>query len=145
MVMDYEFFKSHMPQSDNLDLIVLKGHLLIEHCINQFIRHYFQDDSFFQERSFTFMVKFNIVRALVHPFNADVYNFVEKINELRNKIAHNLDYPGLTDKVDYLINHFGKDAHNAIDDSTRHEYLKYVFVFTCGSLAGALQEFLDAR
>jgi len=79
-------------EKDSLLEIVLKGHIFIESLLNSILREYFPSPKFFDEARLGFYQKLKLVRAKHwREQNNDIWVLVEKINKLRNDMAHGLD------------------------------------------------------
>lgn len=106
---DRDRFKKYFPKTDDITLIVLKGHLLLEEQLNGLVEVMVRSpEVLFQgERLFTFYQKIRLVESLLGKSNTNsdsIWLNIEKINEIRNKLAHKLDIPELEDKIDKFIN-----------------------------------------
>jgi len=102
----YTKFSTHLPDSDDLTLIVLKGHLLIEEEINSLLAQELKDsDSLFKARP-SFSIKIAILRAVFGKKRASQLNInaIDKLNTLRNDMAHNLSSSKLDKKLEAFIN-----------------------------------------
>ena len=84
-------FRRLMPGND-LTLIILKGHLLVEEQMDKFIEASLGDaGEAFSTLKLSFSRKLEFARQLHRPKEpfASVWNEVKELNDLRNKIAHN--------------------------------------------------------
>lgn len=79
------------------EFIILKGHILIEYCLNCYLESISRSDKAnFFDRSYSFNRKLNLYRHF-SPINCRklaVIKSLKLINEERNRIAHNLVYKG---------------------------------------------------
>lgn len=84
-------FKKYMDdtESDDFLVIVLKGHLYVEHELTELIKMFLENEEYFKIH--TFKSKLDLARALGVIKN-DWYPSLNKLNNLRNKYAHNLFY-----------------------------------------------------
>lgn len=102
----WQYFYDHLPDSDGLTLIVLKGHLLIEEEINETLSVLVKDPQPLFKEKLPFSHRLAVLRALLGPVlsNAHGIDSVAKLNIIRNKMAHNL----VPRKLDEAINEFIK-------------------------------------
>jgi hypothetical protein len=90
-----ERFRAHLPETKEIALIVLKGHLLVEELINDLLEEELPNPITLRRGRFTFFQRLLILDALI-PWNtlelrADALSLVEKLNTLRNRLAHHLE------------------------------------------------------
>ena len=99
---DEEKFKRCFPETDDLLAIVLRGHLLVEEYIDRLNRHCFHYPEYYEQANFSFIKKLLLAKAQVllpHPDRDGFFGTIEKLNELRNNLAHNLESPKIEDKI----------------------------------------------
>ncbi|WP_376694484.1 hypothetical protein [Wenzhouxiangella sp. EGI_FJ10409] len=131
--------KRHLPRGDDLTLIVLKGHLLVEEQINGLIGDNVIDEKPLERARLTFAQRIALVRALVPPSRVSSLKLdaTEKLNSLRNELAHNLSSEKIEKKVIRFL--------ESIEDSDvkelpfrRHtpERLRFGIVTLCATLTG---------
>ncbi len=100
-------FDKHMPYNGDYNLSILKGHLLVQERLWNILKrrlpnHDVLADKKIQLEFYTLML---FVKALVPNDEVELNNAawiwkaVTELNTLRNKIAHNLEYSGLRDKM----------------------------------------------
>jgi hypothetical protein len=98
-------FRRHFPRrSNDLTLVVLKGHLLLEEIVNRLLSALLREPKAIEGANLRFHQKLCLIRALLPKGRGDrLYNAAEKLNTLRNKLAHHLDYPEIEAQVrDFL-------------------------------------------
>jgi len=89
-----ELFIKHFSElPDELSLIVLKGHLLVERHLTSIISHYAQPSADIAEVGLRFRQRVALAKALVPSFffPREFWNFVNLLNDLRNDLAHQLE------------------------------------------------------
>jgi hypothetical protein len=113
----YERYMRLMP-ADDLTLIVLKGHLLVEEQMNKFIEACMMDEAaeVFAKLKLSFRWKLRFARKLHRPKAgypsagdtfASVWKAVDELNNLRNDIAHNAEVNGLEQRCAEFVNKRG--------------------------------------
>ena len=91
-----ELFNKHFSEfPDDLTLIVLKGHLLVERSLTAIISHYAQPSADLASVGLRFYQKVALAKALVPSFififPLEFWSFVDLLNQLRNDLAHQLE------------------------------------------------------
>jgi hypothetical protein len=79
-------------ESDDEALIVLKGHLVLEERLTAVIEKFVFHPEHLEKARLSFAQKVNIARCLSLDESANaMWDLIEKINALRNKLSHSLD------------------------------------------------------
>jgi hypothetical protein len=82
-----------MPKTDDVELIVLKGHLLVERVLNDLADAVLPNPKFLPDK-LSFYQLAHIVRAAVPQRSDDpCWELIIKLNTLRNDLAHKLESP----------------------------------------------------
>jgi len=111
----------------DVDLLVLKGHLLVEVFLTSLIEHYCWRPQFLKDAGLSFFNKAKLARCFViHPMTDDeIWNNVELLNRLRNEIAHTWKgnkREGLIRKfLDYRARQHNKSGPRSINLSTNEK------------------------
>lgn len=98
-------FMTHMPDNSDLDLIILKGHLLIEEQLRAIVKERIRghDALELNNNNWSFYHVSHLAEALCHQEEeAVLWKCIAKLNRIRNDMAHNLEPKGLADRVDDL-------------------------------------------
>jgi hypothetical protein len=117
-------FERHFPKrSNDLTLVVLKGHLLLEQGINRLLTALLRFPEEIERANLHFYQKLCLIRAL-NPIQlsvgaadllraaggdpkavgaTDLLDVVEKLNTLRNRLAHHLDHPEIELRVKEIL------------------------------------------
>jgi len=97
----------HLPETDDLSLLALKGHLLIEEVLNDLIKNRCKNPQAIQGIEMPFNTKAKLSRALwgsEHPngffLEEGFWNRVDALNALRNAFVHNLESPKIQQRLD---------------------------------------------
>lgn len=144
-VKDWERIEAHYPDGADLNLQVLKGHLLVEELLRQiFDLLLAYPDALKGERGTSFECHqvICLVEAIT-PHSRDeawVWNAAKRLNNLRNDLAHNLEPKALDQKVQALIAFVTRD--NAVVKSILERLgtpdgmeFKAVILAMCGCLS----------
>jgi hypothetical protein len=97
---------NHLPSND-LTLIVLKGHLLIEEQLVSLIEGKMKHPAALGTRM-SFSHRLRLAKAMFYQQeNAWVWTSIDKLNEVRNHLAHNVEATNLDVKGNDFINSIG--------------------------------------
>jgi len=131
--------KKHIPRSRNLELVILKCHLLIEYMLDEFIDLMAPTEGALKNDKFGFKQKVIIIHMLGFPWDPTTLPSIELFNQIRNQIAHNLEIN--RKKIDELIrlNTEGPYPKQDINDIDRIRALKSITSFICGCILGSIE------
>lgn len=139
----FQRFRKHFPRTGDLTLIVLKGHLLIEEEINDLLIHLTKNIKHLDKADVTCYQKICLVESLLlsGSIKGTCFETIEKINSLRNKIAHKLEPNALEAKVRNVINCMFPDIKDDLTDTDKQiNYLKIVFGTLIGQLSSIVKK-----
>lgn len=93
-------YRGMLPKTDDVSLIVLKGHLIIEEMLFAVaVSHCCVPDEF-EKAKLTFAQLLHVVKALVRlPIGSNVWPAMVLLNGLRNSLVHNLEPKELDKKI----------------------------------------------
>lgn len=99
-------FAEHLPKDGNAELSLLKTHLLIEELLNLAIERNMKRPDFLQKSQLQFEKKLVLTQGFLvgHSESEWVWKAITKLNEARNKLAHNLDKELVEKKLESFIN-----------------------------------------
>ncbi len=140
-------FRRHLPRSNNLTLIVLKGHLLVEELVNRFVTVLPPSPDALPS-DLTCYQRIRLLRALLQqsPFD-DILGRIEKLNALRNKFGHNLEPVQIESQIEAFVRLF-EEPGTLIPEQQRAPMarrLKSSISFLCGELYGTLQGYVATQ
>ncbi len=141
-------FKKHMPRSNDLTLIILKGHLLIEQEMNDIINSSLIYPKALLEARLTFSQRLALLKSLYGVTGVDyAYDIIEQLNILRNKLVHNLEINDLQKNIIKFVQDIEKltNPESDIQNSkiTLEKRLASSMAFLCGIMCG-LREGLNS-
>jgi hypothetical protein len=100
----------HLPRSDDLTLVALKGHLLIEELLDEIIWAHCKSPESLEEVEIRFPAKIKLVLALTGTRElSKIWSLCEKLNSLRNSLAHKIEHPATQKKLNAFFAGFGND------------------------------------
>lgn len=84
-------YLEHMPEGNDLILIVLKGHLLIEQLLEQIIQTVVAHGAVLANHRFQFSQKVPLARSMAWSQRDNkLWDFIVALNTYRNDVAHSL-------------------------------------------------------
>jgi len=97
-------YDKHMPDVDDVSLIVLKGHLLIEEMLLELAVLIVEQPKHLHEANLSFHKLACIVRALIAEKPDDKrWELILDINSLRNQLAHKLEPHDLDRRIAKIL------------------------------------------
>lgn len=102
---DIKRLAKHLPiDSADVSLLILKGHLLLEELLNEYLESKLPRPEHLEEARLTFFQRVAITRAL-EPLGPNdwVWSALAKLNTARNAFAHNLEPPNAEAKRNEFI------------------------------------------
>ena len=130
-------YDKHMPDTDDLSLIVLKGHLLIEEMLIDIRDKLLPHAEYLDSVNIGFNQLLHIIRSAIDSkHDHKSWDLIIEFNRLRNKLIHNLEPPKLKILLTQLFNlysetqpsdeiHFDKSREVELDTA---EHLKHVVI-----------------
>jgi hypothetical protein len=86
--------EKHLKDIDEIEIILLKGHLILEQILNEMLMIYIQDESDLDKLNLSFSRKLDLLSALMNGQKVSIFEFqqLREINRIRNRLAHVLDF-----------------------------------------------------
>jgi hypothetical protein len=83
---------AEMPRVNDLTLVAIKGHLIIERIINGIITSHCQSPQYIDRARLSFSQLAYIAQSLiVIPDHKEIFPAIHNLNKLRNTLAHSID------------------------------------------------------
>ena len=134
-----EFVIEHLAKCNNIELVILKGHVLIEYMLNHFIDKATNDNIDFENTRFSFSQK-NYLFELLGDNIKELHDEINLVNKLRNDIAHRLTYNN--QHLSTLLSNVGR-KYNKITELQKDNQLMLALIATmtyiCGTLYGHIE------
>jgi hypothetical protein len=128
---DYVFrYDEHMPETDDLTLVVLKGHLLIEELLVELVHLALPHAAYLDKARLSFHQLACVVRSSVQRESDPAWELILSLNSLRNDLAHNLESPKRDERLQQIFQLdsqvqpdpemvFDKSNDSSLDDAER--------------------------
>lgn len=140
--------EQHLFQLKDIELIVLKGHLILEEGLNDFLACFVNDIETFLKIGFLFERKVALLSCLVpkQMANDNIWEQLREINRLRNKLAHNLRFSQYERQLkQWAIGVLGYKPKTIKRKITYRNSVVKAFALLSGRLAGLSAGFAAAR
>lgn len=100
----YARFRKHLPKGDDLTLIILKGHLLVEEHLYDLVSQHLERPLCLKKAQLSFAKLRWIAEGLTYD-SADrwVWRAISQLNTIRNDLAHSLEPPNFEKKLQELF------------------------------------------
>lgn len=101
----YKEILQKLPYKAGTDLVILKGHLIIEEILQGIIDRKLENPEGFDEAGLTFYQRVCLASALykLDPLYSFMWSAVKKLNKIRNDLAHQLESKGIQDKINDFV------------------------------------------
>jgi hypothetical protein len=130
-------FFTYLPQTDDMTLLILKGHLLIEEQLISILKDNVCYFDALNEARLTFYQRLQIVKAMKYREENDwVWAAIKKLNTLRNELAHKLESSQVESKVSGFLGCFEWVPTVYAKDESIISRLRHALAFLCGVLNG---------
>lgn len=106
----FRFMKT-LPKSGDVELTLLKCHLLIEEVLTEIIAKEFNNHAYVYDARLSFSQKIHLTRASTELRHAPwIWQALKLLNQARNELSHNLTSHEIEKKLEKFIVHV--KAHN---------------------------------
>lgn len=147
-----ELFRSHdernqllldlLPKVDDITLITLKGHLLVEEALYSIVVSHCNFPKYIGEARLSFYQLSHLAKALIAlPIHDSVFPAIHRLNKLRNELAHNVS----SQKEEMLVNELVSLCGNLkATERGLPEQVRGAICYIMGGLSvvGAVSEFI---
>ena len=97
-------FLKLLPHGEDLTLVILKGHLLIEEQVRKIIDERVRKPDALKDAKLECHQAICIAEALCPEEEEYIWNAVKKLNNIRNELAHKTEPVGIDDRIEDFIN-----------------------------------------
>ncbi len=103
-------FAVHLPPEKDAELLVLKGHLLVERLLEKYLQHNLANSSELDGAHLSFAQKLSLVAALhADPASSWLWKAIHLLNSLRNELSHRLE----SERYDPLLRDFFREVESS--------------------------------
>jgi hypothetical protein len=127
-----EELKQHLHKTDDLVLLVLYAHLLIEDRLRDILVQVSREPEELRAARLTFNQVALLCRAIIGRQKEPAWGFVERLNEARNRIVHRLDPGDLDALIVSVVTKLRADYADHL--GTPLDRFRAAVIYTCGYL-----------
>lgn len=137
-------FLQKFPHGKDQDLVILKGHLLIEEQVRLIIDQRLGNPSALTDAHLDCHGAICLAQSFFPVgHNIDFWKSLKKLNKIRNDIAHKMESPGLKDKIEDFVKSVPVDWNVADRDQNFEYTLWALFVHISSFVEGAMEEGME--
>lgn len=146
-----DFIYDNLIVIENIELLILKGHVLIEYSINKYIQELSDKEFDIYDENLLFIQKIKISKSL-GLFNGakqkELLDLLLHLNKIRNTVAHFLEFD--KNEINKLIINFQKFNHEKkiikiTDEEDIRKKLIEMINSLCGFIIGTKQSQLNIK
>ena len=138
----FEELKTHLPIVKDPTVIILRGHLLVEDLMDEFIAANLRDPNVIKNARLTFFQKLCIVQGIIgSSSDGHMWGPIIALNKLRNTVSHSLPDETLSQKLDPVLKAFFPENFDEIpsDIYSKSKALRKAIIFHCAMLLGYIK------
>lgn len=140
-----QFLKSELTKINDIQLLILKGHIFVEYSLNCFLEviSIKKDSNFFKEFSFNNKIKIAENFTPIGGEDDDIIKELFLLNKIRNQIAHRLSFDNsLLENLFKEVEKKSPKGTLSKSDATEYEKIIACISFLCGALFGGYRHLL---
>lgn len=120
----------HLDKADDPTLLILKTHLMVEERLRDILPRICRAPDELQAARLSFHQVLCICRAVVGRNDDPAWGFVQRLNEVRNRMAHHLDPGNLDELLGSVVDKLGKDHLRQLPTPVAR--FRAAAVYSCG-------------
>ena len=138
-----ERFQNHMRYVDEVAMVVLKGHLLIEEALTRIIEKFIFHPEHLEEAKLSFYQKVHLSRSLCLRKNQfKIWELMLRINSLRNELSHALESDERNRKFERVKTMYLEEMPSSEKSENPKEQPDHIVAsYACALCAGFLSSF----
>ena len=137
-----DYFFDKYPNFEDITLLILKGHLLIEKQIRKFVFLHFANQDPFKQTKFEVSQVIALAEGFCDPNSEETMRLwacIKKLNKIRNYLSHQIDPKGIDDRIkDFIDSSWGfvqlssidPDNNEKLHDCIRSLHAKVLYLAT---------------
>lgn len=137
----FERLIKHLPEDFDVMLVTLKGHLLLEEQLNDYIDRAFPHPEALKGLQLGFNVKVRLAHAMSRGWPQSVWDALATLNKIRNSLAHKIEDANVRVLMQQFVTQSRQAGWDPGDDEEdlEGEYVLCIAFFV-GMLAPAIEE-----
>lgn len=132
----FKRLEEHLPDTDDLCLITLKGHLLVEEILEEIVLHHCLEPETLNGVDISFFLKLRLAQSLIGSEKSPkfIWEMASALNSLRNELSHNLESEKVDGKLERFLSFYRKN-NAEVRNLDKAAELKTVIGYTLGALS----------
>jgi len=122
----------HLDKSDVQTLLILRAHLLVEERLRDILSRICRSPDELRTARLSFHQALGMCRAVLGRQDDPAWGFIERLNEVRNRISHHLEPGDLDDLLGSVVSRLRPDERPRADTAARR--FRLAVLYTCGYL-----------
>jgi hypothetical protein len=120
----------HLDQTDDPTLLILRTHLLVEERLRDVLARICRSPDELRVARLSFYQTLYLCRGVVGRQDEPAWDFVGRLNDVRNKMAHHLEPGDLDELLGTVVAKLGSDYAERLGTSVAR--FRAAAVYTCG-------------
>ena len=136
-------FMETLPKSGDVELTLLKCHLLVDEVLTNIICKSFKNQNYIKDARLTFAQKVKLARASIEiPHALWVWKALHLLNQARNELAHNLTKEQIEQKLETFTAYVKEHNTEMPEDALSEKFSRFHWaVFATYSVVSASANF----
>lgn len=122
----------HLDKTDDPILVILRAHLLVEERLRDILARLSQASEELKAARLSFHQALCLCRAVIGRQDDPAWDFMARLNEVRNRIAHHLDPGDFDELLGSVVTKLRPDYADHLD--TPLDRFRAAVTYTCGYL-----------
>ncbi len=122
----------HLDKTDDQILVILRAHLLVEERLRDILARISQAPEELKTARLSFHQALYLCRAVIDRQDEPAWDFMARLNEVRNRIAHHLDPGNFDELLGSVVVKLRPDYADHLD--TPLDRFRAAVTYTCGYL-----------
>ncbi len=122
----------HLDKTDDPILVILRAHLLVEERLRDILAQISRAPEEVKAARLSFHQALCLCRAVIARQDEPAWDFLVRLNEVRNRIAHHLDPGDLDQLLGSVVTKLRSDYPDRLD--TPLDRFRMAVLYTCGYL-----------
>jgi hypothetical protein len=127
-----EQFHLHLVKTDDPILVILKAHLLVEQRLRDILTRIFRVSNELKAASLSFYQALCLCRAIIGREEDPAWDFIDRLNEARNRIGHQLDLGDFDGLLGSIVVKLREDYASHLETALYR--FRAAVLYTCGYL-----------
>lgn len=125
-----EAIRRHLDKTDDPTLLILRAHLLVEERLRDILARISWSPDELRAARLSFHQVVCLCRAVVGRHDEPAWDFVARLNEVRNKMAHHLDPGDLDELLGSVVTKLRSECPEQV--KTPVDRFRLAAIYACG-------------